>query len=161
MPTKRRAPTKEEQLRIWMRDGWYCCLSGAPIIFPPTLKLLDIMWPNHGYWDLRYRYSHAPLLAVLAGVVDHCEPSSRGGSSDPSNLQAACNAWNISKGNRREFEARFSFWREKPKSDTWDGLYTVFRRLYDPNVHGGNNFLASWHKAALHVEAEADRGGTS
>lgn len=152
MRAKPRAITKKDQLRIWIEDGWYCQLSCAPIIFPPTLKLLDLMLPGHGYWDLRYRYSHAPLLAVLAGVVDHKVPRVRGGGNVRHNLQAACNAWNISKSNRVEFESRFSFWKGKSRCKEWDGLYSVFRLLYDSSRHGRNSYLASWHKAVERVE---------
>ncbi len=99
--------TQEEQLTVYIRCGWRCEATGMPLIFPPTLCLLERLVScaggrdaraAMGYYDLRQAPWNAPLLTVTFPAVDHVTPFAGGGSTSPDNAQALSGPVNETKG---------------------------------------------------------------
>lgn len=122
---------------MFRRDGWLCCWFKRPVIFAPTLKYIEREVRRSGetrhlaYYHGRWTRDGAPLLDLLAAVVDHIDPFSSGGASDKINLATACN-----KCNTRKSAAVRSAWEKRPKErpvkgkygepQNWDGLSALF-----------------------------------
>src|ERR1022692_3458955 len=123
----RKRLSKDEQVSIFLRDGWLCCWCKKPVIFGPTMRLLEMEVRNAGYnQPLAYYHGHwtrhgAPLLDELGGVLDHVEAFVAGGPCDPDNLVTSC-----AKCNGRKSAATLGVWNERPKRSRLPrGIYSV------------------------------------
>jgi hypothetical protein len=138
MEKKPRAPlSKDLQVSIFRRDRWICRWCNRPVIFAPTMKLLEREVRKAGRTEpLAYYHAHgtrdgSPLLDELWGVIDHVEAFSTGGSSCENNLATACN-----KCNGRKSAAPMSEFGKRPQRKPvkgkygepqyWEGLSSVF-----------------------------------
>jgi hypothetical protein len=92
---------------VYIRSGWRCEATGMPLLFPPTLCLLERVVScagqrdapaAFGYYDLRQAMWNAPLLAMTFPAVDHVVPFAGGGSTSPDNAQALSGPVNETKG---------------------------------------------------------------
>lgn len=99
----RRPISKVLQIRVFRRDKWLCRWCGAPVIFPPAMRLLDEA-VRRSRGDAAIAYFHpnwtrrdAPLLDYLGAVIDHVEAFGTGGVDGESNLATACNKCNARK----------------------------------------------------------------
>jgi hypothetical protein len=96
MSKSRRPIPKELQLSIFRRDRWICRWCNRPVIFGPSLRLLEREVRKAGRTEpLAYFRAHAtrdgaPLLDELWGVIDHAEAFSSGGANSEENLVTAC-----------------------------------------------------------------------
>ncbi len=122
--------SKTLQLAVWYKDGWHCKYCGEAIFFSPTLKLLDLMSPGHGYYDRHgKRGSMVSLLENLCACCDHMMPVAAGGGSSVENLVAACFSCNRKKsaGEMDLFVNAHLAHKSRPKS--WDGFASIYPLL--------------------------------
>ena len=126
---KRQTIPKRVQLQVWKRDNWSCRYCGTPVFFTPTLKLLNRLSPNHGYYHPNGKAGKLlPLFQWGWASVDHVKPHAKGGADSEHNYVTAC--W---KCNLR--------WRDKTHADgkprprqvnrqlaniRWDGLSSLY-----------------------------------
>jgi 5-methylcytosine-specific restriction endonuclease McrA len=155
---KRQTISKDEQIRIFKRDGWLCCWCKKPVVFAPAMRLIEREVRNSGFaGPLAYYHAHAtrdgaPLLDELWAVIDHAEAFSLGGSNDAENLLTACN-----KCNGRKRNSSLDIWKERPKRKPiqgkygepqyWDGLSTLFVVLAQRDHLGLTTSERAWLKA--------------
>jgi 5-methylcytosine-specific restriction endonuclease McrA len=134
---------KAKQVEIFRRDGWLCQWCRIPVIFAPTLRLLEREVRKSGYTGpLAYYHAHAtrdgaPLLDELWAVLDHVEAHSKGGKTDNDNLVTACNKCNGRKNNhllsvwdkraqRPPIKGKTAKNGNHGEPQHWDGLSMVF-----------------------------------
>ena len=129
MAAGRKTIPLETQLRVWYRDGWTCRYCGDPVFFGPSLKLLNISSPEHGYY-----HPHGKGDKILSlfqkkwASVDHVIPLSVGGNNSEENYVTACWECNLK-------------WREKTIENgkpvpnkinknashvNWDGMASLY-----------------------------------
>lgn len=125
------------QAQVFIRDGWLCHWCHRPVVFSPTLRLLECFVRKAGYrGPLAYFHTHwsrrsAPLLDHLGAVIDHFEAYSKGGVHGEVNFVTSCNKCNARKNNRLSAD----YLREEPgkavrgkygEPRDWDGLVSLF-----------------------------------
>lgn len=102
----RRAFTQREILEACIDGGWYCATTGLPLVFPPTLCLLERLvscaggapsTSASGYYDLRQTMWNAPLLTLASPAADHRVPHAKGGETATGNLQLLAGLVNAAK----------------------------------------------------------------
>jgi len=133
------ALTMKLKLRVFQRDRWLCFYCGGPVIFHPSLRLLQEFVEEHGfdgrgYYHRNWTHAFAPLLDFHGAVVDHIRPLAKGGKHSAKNLRTSCNKCNASKNDtdedkyhpkRRKVNSKYG----RPKK--WDGLSKLFVILAD------------------------------
>ncbi len=132
------ALTMKLRLRVFQRDKWICSYCGRPVVFHPSLRLLQEFVNEHGfdgsgYYHRNWINDDAPLLDYLGAVIDHIRPIARGGRDTEDNLKTSCNKCNALKNDREESSLQP---RRQVKSKygapmKWDGLSRVFVILAD------------------------------
>lgn len=137
---KRAVLPKALQLTIFRRDGWLCRWCAKPVIFGPTMKLLQAELRATGMdaplalYHPHWTRATAPLLDELGAVLDHVEAFSGGGKCAEDNLVTAC-----AKCNGRKSAAPLENWNQRVirrpikgkygEPQFWDGLSSVFVML--------------------------------
>jgi hypothetical protein len=155
---RRRRLSKDEQLSVFRRDGWLCCWCKKPVIFGPTMRLLEMEVRNAGYSaPLAHYHGHwtrhgAPLLDELGGVLDHVEAFVAGGPCNPDNLATSC-----AKCNGRKGAETLEKWNGHPKRkpikgkygepQNWDGLTVLFVVLAERNLANLTTTERDWLRA--------------
>jgi 5-methylcytosine-specific restriction endonuclease McrA len=106
------------QVAVFRRDGWLCYWCKQPVIFAPTMRLLELELRKSGF-EGNIAYHHpgwaragAPLLDQLGATIDHKEASSIGGAGSLDNLATAC--W---KCNVRKNAKTLEIWDARLKSE--------------------------------------------
>jgi hypothetical protein len=103
----RRGFNPREVLAGCIAAGWYCQQTGIPLVFPPTLCLLERLVScaggnasscTSGYYDWRQTGWNAPLLYLTYPAADHVLAWSNKGITDGSNLQMLAGPINEAKG---------------------------------------------------------------
>jgi hypothetical protein len=128
----RRSISKRIQLEVWFRDNWTCRFCNEPVIFSPTLKLLNEISPNHGYY---HRHNNERKMmkrfAKLWASVDHVEPHSRGGAHDKNNFATACWHCNNTLNNKTKKEGKPELLpiNQKMLGMRWDGMASLYLKL--------------------------------
>ncbi|HLC50588.1 MAG TPA: HNH endonuclease [Candidatus Nanoarchaeia archaeon] len=123
---------REIQLRVWIRDAWTCRYCNEPVFFAPTLKLLNQLSPEHGYYHPNGKSGVIlPLFQWRWCSVDHVHPSSKGGEDKEENYVTACWECNL-KFNDKTIEKG----KPSPKSINvdnlkikWDGFSSIYVKL--------------------------------
>jgi hypothetical protein len=155
---RRKQLSKADQLKIFRRDGWLCCWCKKPVVFAPTLRLIEMEIRNAGdegplaYYHAHWTRNGAPLLDELGGVLDHVEAFSSGGPCDPENLVTSCAKCNGRKGNEplSRWETRSKRTPIKGKygePQNWDGLTALFAMLAERNLTRLTAGEKEWLKA--------------
>ena len=97
MSERQRTPVpKDDQVKVFFRDGWLCSWCRRPTVFPLTLKLLSETVNSQlpgvpiAMWNNNWRRDKAPLLDELGACIDHREAFSAGGAHDISNFTTSC-----------------------------------------------------------------------
>lgn len=155
---RRKHLSKDEQLNIFRRDGWLCCWCKKPVVFAPTLRLIEMEVRNAGdkgplaYYHAHWTRDGAPLLDELGGVLDHVEAFSSSGPCDPENLVTSC-----AKCNGRKGAEPLGQWDQRQKRSpikgkygepqNWDGLTALFAVLAERNPAKLTSGERDWLKA--------------
>jgi len=131
---KRNTIPKSLLFEVWTRDNWVCRYCNEPVIFAPTLKILDSLSPKHGYYHAHGDENYMiPRFARAWASVDHVVPFSKGGEDTKDNLVTACWRCNNTISNQTESEGKPKL---KPinkitaKTD-WDGMASLYLKLSD------------------------------
>lgn len=132
------ALTMKLKLRVFQRDRWICSYCGRPVVFHPSMRLLQEFVKEHGfdgsgYYHRNWTHAHAPLLDYLGAVIDHIRPVAKGGKDTKNNLRTSCNKCNASKNDRGEgsLPARKQVKSKHGPPMKWDGLSMLFVILAD------------------------------
>lgn len=92
---------KKDQLLIWMRDNWHCRYCSAPVFFPPFLKLLNKINPNHLYYHPNGKEGEILELFQWGwATIDHINPVTLGGKNIFSNYVTSCWKCNLMYKNK-------------------------------------------------------------
>ncbi len=123
----RKSIAKKDSLIVWKRDRWCCRYCGRPVIFAPTMKMLEKKSPSRGYYHPHWKRENAPLLDELGASIDHIHAVSRGGTNSLDNYLTACWKCNVDKNDRP-----LENWGEiiDTLPTAWDGLSSLFVYLY-------------------------------
>lgn len=120
------------RLEVWRRDCWTCRYCENPVFFAPTLKLLNKINPNHGYY-----YPHGKNNKILSlfqwrwASVDHVNPKSKGGKNSLDNYVTACWKCNLtfSDKTKKEGKAEPMPISEVARNINWDGFSSLYLEL--------------------------------
>ena len=75
--------TQRQALGVFRRDGFLCRYSGERLIFPGTLRLLSVLWPEQFPYHTNWKMGETHLAYWrLYPTVDHVVPVARGGPDD-------------------------------------------------------------------------------
>jgi 5-methylcytosine-specific restriction endonuclease McrA len=129
------ALTMRLKLDVFQRDKWICYYCKYPVVFHPTMRLLQEFikksgsgFDGSGYYQNNWRNGDAPLLDYLGAVIDHIIPPKYGGKNTVDNLRTSCNKCNQTKSDRNESKIPL---RKHVKGKggppmKWDGMSSVF-----------------------------------
>ncbi len=123
---------KKLQLKILNRDNWTCRYCDDSVFFSPTLKLLNELSPNHGYYHPNGKTDKMlSLFQWRWASVDHIVPVTKGGTNEEANLVTACWRCNLNLNDK-------STDKGKPQPNqlnksaievNWDGLSSLYPLL--------------------------------
>ena len=114
--------TQRQALGVFRRDGFLCRYSGERLIFPGTLRLLSVLWPEQFPYHTNWKMGETHLAYWrLYPTVDHVVPVARGGPDDTTNWVTTSQLRNSAKSNWLLGELG---WTLRPAGDLrdWDGL---------------------------------------
>ena len=114
--------TQGQALGVFRRDGFLCRYSGERLIFPGTLRLLSVLWPEQFPFHTNWKMGETHLAYwQLYPTVDHVVPLARGGPDDETNWVTTSQLRNSAKSNWLLGELG---WTLRPAGDLrdWDGL---------------------------------------
>jgi hypothetical protein len=148
-----RVVSKNQTMRIYMRDGFIDRYSGQPLVFQGSLRLMSELlpaaFPYHEHWktdQCHFAYWE------LAPTLDHVVPVSRGGDNSDENIVTTSAVRNAAKAN---FTLDELGWSIKPAGDygKWDGLVSWFVHMSDkiPSVFECNYFRG-WLKIVENLQ---------
>ena len=148
-PVTKRRFRPVEYTKVFVRDAFVDRYSGAPLIFPPVLRVLSFvlptLFPYHPNWKTDETH---PAYWELSATVDHVIPVSRGGADDESNWVTTSMARNGAKMNWTLTELG---WELRPPGamGEWDGMITWFLEYTarHPEVIV-DNAVRQWRRAA-------------
>ena len=162
------AVAKDVGVKVFQKDGWLCQYCGAPVVFAPALRLLQL-WVEArlskapAYHSKNWGRGLSPLLDWAGAVVDHRLAHSKGGGVDEANLSTSCNKCNGKKSDTDEDVYRTQCPRKRIRAKRgeptdWDGFSAVFLALAneDPSVLTATE--RGW-LAALESNGPVDRKG--
>ena len=129
-----------DEAKVLRRDRWLCQYCGAPVVFAPAMRMVQLWTADHGapgspvpaYYHPNWSRDRAPLLDWLGAVVHRRLAESRGGGTDLSNLVTACSRCVAQKKDTPEDEFLQTHPRQPPSTNEptgWDGLSTMFLLL--------------------------------
>jgi len=150
--TARRAWPPARAMAIFLRDGFTDRYSGAPLVFPGTLRAISLLLPKDFPYQRNWRQSetHAAFWELYP-TIDHVVPLARGGTDDPSNVVTTSMVRNAAKANWTLEELGWPVSLAPPVKD-WDGLLPWFLVAFqkfqtlrdDPSTR-------TWHNVATHA----------
>lgn len=124
---KLRMPSKPEQRKIYLRDGWRCRFCGIRVVSPAAFSMLRKAFPLSLRWGDTNTQKHTGFMALRA-CVDHILPHSRTGTNDPDNLVTTCWPCNFGRLKWTIEEVGLKDPRLRPPIvDSWDGLTRLER----------------------------------
>lgn len=142
--------TRNQQVRLFRRDGFIDRYSGDRLVFPGVLRLLSIIFPDkfpyHRNWKSDQTHS---AFWELFPTVDHVTPIARGGLDEESNWVTASMMRNSAKSNWTLDQLG---WELRPPGELsdWDGLKGWFIEYMAQNEqYQEDTYLASWHQALV------------
>jgi hypothetical protein len=78
--------TREQCMRVFRRDGFIDRYTGAPLVFPGTLRLLSHLLPGELPFHSNWKVSDChPMYWELFPTIDHVVPVTRGGADAEAN----------------------------------------------------------------------------
>lgn len=117
---KPRMPTKSTCNDVLARDGRHCRFCGIPVVLPSIRQLIRQAYPNALLWGSTNISQHAAFQCMWL-QFDHVLPSSRGGSSDLSNVVVTCAPCNFGRMDATLTEAQLADPLERPTPNLWVG----------------------------------------
>jgi hypothetical protein len=111
---------------VFVRDGFTDRYSGAPLVFPGTLRAISILLPTEFPYHRNWRQSEThPAFWELSPTIDHVVPLARGGLDEEANVVTTSMVRNAAKSN---WLLRELGWPEElaPPRAGWDGLLPWF-----------------------------------
>lgn len=136
-------------MRVFVRDKFTDRYSGAPLVFPGTLRAISLLLPNEFPYHRNWRQSQThPAFWELYPTIDHLIPLARGGSDAEDNVVTTSMVRNSAKGNWLLSELQ---WAEQlaPPREGWDGLLQWFLIAFErfPTLREDRS-LKAWRKVA-------------
>jgi len=128
---RKRMPTKQEELILLNRDGFYCRFCGIPVIRKEIRNLLKRLYLDALPWGKKNHEKHAAFQAMWV-QFDHIIPHARGGETVLDNLIITCAPCNYGRMNflLEEINLRLLPSQSK-KVDNWDGLERIFTNNHE------------------------------
>jgi 5-methylcytosine-specific restriction endonuclease McrA len=151
---RRTQPEIKAQLAMFIRDRFSCRYCGKRTIFTPILRLLSRLYPDalpyHPNW--KFGAGH-PIYWTHSASCEHVVPIARGGTSAPDNLVTTCYLCNDAKSSALIQELGWTL--QPPSTAYWDGLTTLYARLYlsCPDVQR-TEYFKQWQQALREAEAK-------
>lgn len=145
----RRSWPASRAMRVFVRDKFTDRYSGAPLVFPGTLRAISLLLPNEFPYHRNWRQSQThPAFWELYPTIDHLIPLARGGSDAEDNVVTTSMVRNSAKGNWLLSELQ---WAEQlaPPREGWDGLLQWFLIAFErfPTLREDRS-LKAWRKVA-------------
>jgi hypothetical protein len=136
-------------MRVYLRDGFTDRYSGAPLVFPGTLRAISLLMPTEFPYQTNWKQSEThPAFWELSPTIDHVRPLARGGSDDDSNVVTTSMVRNAAKANWTLEELGWPVVRA-PVVENWDGLLNLFMKLHERfEAVRSNPRTKEWHRAA-------------
>lgn len=123
----KRMPTREEEVFLTNRDGFFCRFCGIPLIRKEIRVWLNKRYPTAVSWGRKNENQHAAFQAMWL-QFDHIIPHARGGKTDLDNVVICCAPCNYGRMNFLLEEVEIQL---KPISiqqiNTWDGLESFLK----------------------------------
>ncbi len=129
---KRKSLPKKLQLEIYNRDYWTCQYCGDPVFYVQTLKLLEKLSPDCGYYHPNGKSEKMlKLFFNKWASIDHVKPFTKYGEDSLENLVTACWECNLRMGNKDDKQGKRKPRKIKKhqKTKSWDGLYSLYEKL--------------------------------
>jgi 5-methylcytosine-specific restriction endonuclease McrA len=140
--------TELQSLGVFARDHFIDRYSGAPLVFPGTLRVLSLRLPKdfpfHSNWKTdECHFAYWELLPT----IDHVVPVSRNGFDNESNWVTTSMVRNASKGNFHLHELGWTL-RPPERYGDWDGLTSWFLAEVARNpLLLSDGYIRTWHRA--------------
>ena len=136
-------------MRIFRRDRFTDRYSGAPLVFPGTLRAISLLLPTDFPYQRNWRQSetHAAFWELYP-TIDHVVPLARGGADDADNVVTTSMVRNAAKANWTLEELGWPVTLATPLAD-WDDLLPwfllAFRKFPALRDDAGT---CNWHSVA-------------
>ncbi len=152
---RRKAFTKLDRTRVFLRDGFIDRYSGGRLFFPPVLEVISESIPDDFPTHPNGKFSecHAAHWELYSSV-DHLVPVARGGAHEMDNWVTTSMMRNLIKSHWRLEDLG---WELLPpgRLDEWDGMLGWFLKFTEErsdmlDLAG----VRDWHKAALRAMEE-------
>jgi len=136
-------------MRVYLRDGFTDRYSGAPLVFPGTLRAISLLLPKEFPYQTNWKQSEThPAFWELSPTIDHIRPLARGGSDEDSNVVTTSMVRNAAKANWTLEELGWPAERA-PVVANWDGLLAPFFRMYERfEAVRSNPRTKEWYRVA-------------
>ena len=152
IPKVGRRYTPLQCMKVFARDGFIDRYSGRRLIFPGTLRLVSMLFPETFPFQTNWKTDACHFAFYeLFPTIDHLIPVSRGGADSDENRVSTSMVRNAAKAN---FTIQELGWRMLPAGDMneWDGLTrwflqqaTIRKELWE------RAYLRRWGDAAKEV----------
>lgn len=124
-----RNPSKYNE-KIFDRDGYRCRYCDNRVISIKFLKKFVKLFDDKSFMKGRKNIDKHGIIHLCWPVLDHVDPWSSGGATDPSNLVTSCGPCNYGKMNYTCEELGIHDPREKEAlKDSWDGMSSKLEAL--------------------------------
>ncbi len=123
-PVRRVAPY---ELEVFTRDHYACRYCGVRILPKPVLKRMEAIVGKDTFdVSTRSNSKRHGIKMAFGGILDHVEPHSRGGRTNPDNLVTSCWPCNYGKSSHTLAELGLQDPRDRPPVSTdWLGLTEI------------------------------------
>jgi len=139
-------------MRVFRRDCFTDRYSGAPLVFPGTLRAISLLLPKEFPYQKNWRQSetHAAFWELYP-TIDHVMPLARGGSEQEDNVVTTSMLRNATKANWTLEELRWPT-SLAPVVKEWDGLLPWFLVAYEQfKIVRDDVGARAWHRVAKHA----------
>jgi 5-methylcytosine-specific restriction endonuclease McrA len=143
--------TYTQRVRIFLRDGCIDRYKGHRLVFPGTLRLLSLRFPQELPFQPHWKMNEChQMWWELYPTIDHVVPIARGGVDDETNWVCVSMLTNAIKANWTLDELNWKGPLVPGQLAEWDGLTRWFLNQLDahPELRSGDPPLRDWERAA-------------